>query len=122
MLRGRSGARHPRHACAKDRAARGSGWLRSSHPLRCTVARHGGDGACPPDDCGVPPISYGTATTCCRWVLVWISCKPARLALQLGCEFPLQSLDGMLERLAENPTLLVGDGVERVDRFRARFD
>ena len=34
-LRGRSGARHPRHARAKERAARGSGWLRSSHPLRC---------------------------------------------------------------------------------------
>jgi len=34
-LRGRSGARHPRHARAIGRAARGCGWLRSSHPLRC---------------------------------------------------------------------------------------
>jgi hypothetical protein len=34
-LRGRSGARQPRHARAKERAARGSGWLRSSLPLRC---------------------------------------------------------------------------------------
>ena len=34
-LRGRSGARHPRHARAEGGAARGSGWLRSSHPLRC---------------------------------------------------------------------------------------
>ena len=35
-LRGRSGARHPRHA--RD-AARGSGCLRSSHPLRCAPRR-----------------------------------------------------------------------------------
>ena len=34
-LRGRSGARDPHHARAEERAARGSGWLRSSHPLRC---------------------------------------------------------------------------------------
>ena len=33
--RGRSGARRPRPASAKDRAARGCGWLRSSLPLRC---------------------------------------------------------------------------------------
>lgn len=44
-LRGRSGARHPRHARAKEapqspalpgvrRAVRDCGWLRSSHPLR----------------------------------------------------------------------------------------
>ena len=38
-LRGRSGARHPRHARAKGRAARGCGWLRSSHPLRCAPRR-----------------------------------------------------------------------------------
>ena len=40
-LRGRSGARQPRHARAKDRAARGSGRLRSSLPLRC-APRPGG--------------------------------------------------------------------------------
>ena len=34
-LRGRSGARRPRHARAEVGAARGSGRLRSSHPLRC---------------------------------------------------------------------------------------
>ena len=37
--RGRSGARHPRHARAEAGAARGSGWLRASHPLRCAPRR-----------------------------------------------------------------------------------
>jgi hypothetical protein len=38
-LRGRSGARHPRHARAPRRSARGSGWLCSSRPLRCAPRR-----------------------------------------------------------------------------------
>ena len=46
-LRGRSGARHPRHARAQGCAARGSGWLRSSQspPLRAAAwAAPGRDG------------------------------------------------------------------------------
>ncbi len=71
-LRGRSGARHPRHARADGRAARGSGWLRSSLPLRSApwhpMFRPGRENGCPaePENCRDRRRPHGTAGCHCE--------------------------------------------------------